>query len=355
VTPGELEETFQITHGEDSRLHLHGPVALGTLQHAVHLKRLLAPVYHALTGVPRVRQARVLDPRADPCTRTGPGSAVRALRSAVVKTERRELASRSAQLDMARGAPSNSRIMPSNPRIQLLPDGPFIEIDGGALYLGRDCHLASRVPALLSKVVSNRHCCMKANQEGNWTLEDLRSTNGTWLRGRRLTGGAPLHHGDIFSLGRAGPQFVWQVRKPGVSEAEATLLEQDAGDTTMPLGADGSDERPFRVGRTPEVSVRHARTGQVLSAKGYTIVLGRDSEAAQIVIRGEGERQVSSRHAQIQFRSDGTAFLCDLGSRNGTWLNEQRLGTETAIGTGDRIVLGAPATTLVVTLVESWL
>jgi pSer/pThr/pTyr-binding forkhead associated (FHA) protein len=245
--------------------------------------------------------------------------------------------------------------MPSHPRIQLLPSGPFIEIDGGALYLGRDCHLAPRVPALLSKVVSNRHCCMKANRDGSWTLEDLRSTNGTWLRGRRLTGGAPLHHGDIFSLGRAGPQFVWQVGKPAVSEAEATLLEQDAGDTTMPLGAEGSEERPFRVGRTPEVAVRHARTGQALTAKGYTIVLGRDSQAVQIAIQGEDERHVSSRHAQIQFRSDGTALLSDLGSRNGTWLNEEPVSTETAIRTGDRIVLGAPATTLVITRVESWL
>lgn len=98
--------------------------------------------------------------------------------------------------------------VPSNPRLKLLPDGPFIEIDGGSLYLGRDCHLAQRVPALTAKVVSSRHLRI-ASDGAVWVLEDLGSTNGTWLRGERLKAPARLQQGDVFALGRAGPQFLW--------------------------------------------------------------------------------------------------------------------------------------------------
>jgi hypothetical protein len=48
-----------------------------------------------------------------------------------------------------------------HPKLKLLPDGPFIEIDWDWLFLGRDCPLAQQVAELQNKVVSNRHCCIK--------------------------------------------------------------------------------------------------------------------------------------------------------------------------------------------------
>jgi pSer/pThr/pTyr-binding forkhead associated (FHA) protein len=239
-----------------------------------------------------------------------------------------------------------------NPRVRLVPDDVFIEIDWGSLYLGRDCHLAPRVPALLSKVVSNRHCCIRQAPDGSWTLEDLGSTNGTWLRGERLTAPAFLRAGDVFSLGRVGPKFVWEPQ-PGVSGGEATMLEDPRLTSPRVLGRpDGSEEHPFRVGKTPSVELRHQGTGQTYEAKGYTIVLGRDPEAAQIVIRTPEERHVSGRHAEIQFRSDGRVMVRDLKSANGTWLNGRPVRDETPIALGDRLMLGAAPTTLVVTRLD---
>jgi len=58
--------------------------------------------------------------------------------------------------------------MPIHPCLKILPDRPFIEIDGDALFLGRDCQLASRIPALKKKVVSNRQCCVKRESDGRW-------------------------------------------------------------------------------------------------------------------------------------------------------------------------------------------
>ncbi len=252
--------------------------------------------------------------------------------------------------------------MAKNPRIKLLPDGPVIEIDGGALYLGRDCHLALQIPALTSKVVSSRH--MRIGSERNaWFLEDLGSTNGTWLRSERLTKRAALKDGDVFSLGRGGPQWRWEcpaaapakAAAPAPAHAGATLLEEDQ---PQPLDAektfllnktmDGSGEKPFKVGRTPKIILHHMRTGRDLTAEGYTIVLGRNPEASQVLIRTDEEKHVSGRHAEIVFQAGKSPIVRDLDSSNGTWLNDRRLRFDMPLAVGDKLVLGAAATTLVV-------
>lgn len=242
--------------------------------------------------------------------------------------------------------------MATNPRLKVLPDGPFIEIDGDALYLGRDCILVTVINVLSNKVVSNRHCCIKHEPDGQWTLEDLKSTNGTWLRNDRLRSKTALVSGDVFSLGRLGPRF--QCDLPLPVDPNATMREDElaAAATILEL-PEGSAERPYKVGRTPEVALRHDRTGQEFSAKGYTIVLGREANAVQIFIKSDEEKHISARHAEIQFRAGGVVVLRDLGSRNGTWLNDTPVKAETPIRIGDRLVLGAPATTLTVAKLDS--
>lgn len=108
------------------------------------------------------------------------------------------------------------------------------------------------------------------------------------------------------------------------------MMESDApldAEKTFLLNqtADGSGERPFRVGRTPRIVLRHQRTGQEFSAEGYAIVIGRNPEGTQIVIRTNEERHISGRHAEIVFLTGKPPVLRDLGSSNGTWLNDRRV------------------------------
>lgn len=242
--------------------------------------------------------------------------------------------------------------MANHPRLKLLPDGPYIEIDGDALYLGRDCILVAVVPALANKVVSNRHCCIKRDADGQWTLEDLNSTNGTWLRKERIKKKSVLVSGDVLSLGRFGPQFLCELPQP--VDPNATLSEDEfAAAATMLESPEGSVERPYKVGKTPEIALRHEGSGQEFSAKGYTVVLGRDGATVQIAITSKQEKHVSGRHAEIQFRINGVVMLKDLESRNGTWLNGAPVTGEAQITVGDTLVLGAPATTLTVTKLDS--
>jgi DNA-binding winged helix-turn-helix (wHTH) protein len=75
-------------------------------------------------------------------------------------------------------------------------------------------------------------------------------------------------------------------------------------------------------------------TATIALADGVTIV-GRD-EGAGLVL---DETTVSRRHAQIIVRG-GTATIEDLGSQNGTWVNDRRLAGPTALAHGDRVRFG---------------
>ena len=254
--------------------------------------------------------------------------------------------------------------MPDPVILTIGPPLRHIEIDGDALYLGRDCLLALTIPALLSKVVSNRHCALRKEGENRWMLEDLGSTNGTWIRGTRLFGKVVMHSGDTFTLGKNGPVCEC-LRGFGGTGANATIPEEELRASTHNFfvdpsqrptiidGRDGSDEHPYKVGRTPEVTLRHERTGAVLTGQGYTLIIGRDVSVAQLLVRTDEEKHVSGRHCEIQFRSDGTVVLRDLDSKNGTWLNDIRVKGEMPIKEGDRLTVGASVTILrVVKLVK---
>ena len=65
------------------------------------------------------------------------------------------------------------------------------------------------------------------------------------------------------------------------------------------------------------------------------ILLGRD-QGCQIMLKDE---TVSARHAKLSFHH-GHWWVEDLGSRNGTRLNKQKLKTATVLTTGDEIACG---------------
>jgi pSer/pThr/pTyr-binding forkhead associated (FHA) protein len=75
-----------------------------------------------------------------------------------------------------------------------------IPLDIDCFVIGResDCHLA--IP---SWSVSRRHAQLRL-QDGKWSIEDLRTRNGTWVNGQQIHGLAPLRHNDEIRV----PDFV---------------------------------------------------------------------------------------------------------------------------------------------------
>jgi ABC transport system ATP-binding/permease protein len=239
-------------------------------------------------------------------------------------------------------------------------------------------------------VVSSRHCRL-SSVDGQYVLEDLGSTNGTFVNGYRLAPNSPVYvsPGDKVTLGR-------QLAMPWpVLPAPA----QPSGASSADLG--------LNIGRAPEnditldypmISWRHARitrSGQewviedLKSANGtalnqidnkiqrsrllpsdeiylgsYKIAASRilkerhftKGESAFQKIRFEGARMelgrdpacslpldmptVSWRHAALERTAEGIVVE-DLGSRNGTYVDGVRISAKTLLRPGQEIGLGS--------------
>lgn len=77
--------------------------------------------------------------------------------------------------------------------------GQIFSLDQSPLILGRDPRNAITVD---HPEVSRRHARI-AKQGDTWVAEDLGSTNGTFVNGRRLVGPQPLVTGDVIGLSEA--------------------------------------------------------------------------------------------------------------------------------------------------------
>lgn len=163
-------------------------------------------------------------------------------------------------------------------------------IDGREVTIGRDGNRCDIVVA--GATVSRCHVRIAADDEGQFWLTDLKSTNGVLVNGSRIAGREPLRDGDLVGLG-AGNHLRFQ-RQSSRSTRQFTLDAKDqwligrAADCDLPL--------PF-------------------------------------------EPMVSSRHALIHAK-DGQLRITDNHSLNGTWVNGRSLH-EGSLAAGDTVVIGS--------------
>lgn len=75
--------------------------------------------------------------------------------------------------------------------------GVTFPLEGDQLTIGRD---SSNAVAINDSEVSRRHARLSF-QGGKYVVEDLGSTNGTFVNGQRLSGPVVLKPGDVVSLG----------------------------------------------------------------------------------------------------------------------------------------------------------
>lgn len=87
-----------------------------------------------------------------------------------------------------------------------------------------------------------------------------------------------------------------------------------------------------------------ARAGETVSFSQRTISVGRHPEV-DLRFDPASDRAVSARHALI-FYEDGSWFIRDLGSRNGTMVNDRPVTEDYRLRNGDRITFGAKGPTV---------
>jgi pSer/pThr/pTyr-binding forkhead associated (FHA) protein len=233
-------------------------------------------------------------------------------------------------------------------------------LDLSEILIGRDTCCA--VP-LSRRGVSRRHALVRLEEDGA-SVQDLGSTNGTFLNGRRLGDeAAPLRDGDVLTICRVEITFVdpaahASLASAGLDETLATELgtllttggtlgTMVARDPSL-LDAPEVEAALLRIVVSRPAGTRllvreESRTREV-ALGGDELLIGRDP-ACQVRL---DDRRASTRHATIR-SEDGHYVLRDLESVNGTLVNgvtvrEHRLSPGDLIRIGDAtIVFSAPS------------
>ena len=136
--------------------------------------------------------------------------------------------------------------------------------------------------------------------------------------------------------------FVWRIVRLSVRDvhapAESLILSPEA------VRAAGLDRLPEPPRSALPAGVGHllVRSSPVFPV-GTIILLDADvvfGRAAESDVPLTADGTVSGRHARV-FRRDGSPYLEDLGSTNGTFVNGQPLAAERRLRPGDVVAVGA--------------
>src|SRR5579864_8806531 len=185
-------------------------------------------------------------------------------------------------------------LLVQHPRFQLVLDKYAVQdvpLEGDRLLLGRTSGKGRF--AIDHSSVSETHAEVAVGSDGRATLTDLKSLNGTFVNGERITSKV-LEEGDLVQLGACESYL---------------LLFRDSRPRAQKLSEIELNQPVIRLGRSPA----------------NTIHLEHPT--------------VSAVHAEIR-KNNGNFELIDLESRNGTFVNCARIQRK-VLQTRDRISLGA--------------
>ncbi len=105
--------------------------------------------------------------------------------------------------------------------------GVIFPLEGDQLVIGRD---SSNGVAINDAEISRKHSRLSF-QGGKYVLEDLGSTNGTFVNGQRLAGPVVLKAGDVVSLGE---QIVLMYDAINIDPGATVAVSRKAANMTPP-------------------------------------------------------------------------------------------------------------------------
>jgi pSer/pThr/pTyr-binding forkhead associated (FHA) protein len=182
--------------------------------------------------------------------------------------------------------------------------------------------------------LSRRHARVSRGADGQLTIEDLGSANGTFVNDERIDAARTLDLGDVVRVGKTVLQ---------VTDRSGAVPDK----SRPPTGAPAS-ERPSASAEGGEELVVTAGT-----APGRRLTL-RDELVIGRRVSGEGrlsdDHELSRRHARVARDASGRLTIEDLGSANGTFVNGERVRGRQVLNVGDSVRIGS--TTLQLTDVE---
>ncbi len=133
--------------------------------------------------------------------------------------------------------------------------GPARDFDVDVVRVGRD---PSNDLVLAEAAVVSRHHAEIRFVAGAWRVVDLKSSNGTFLGGKRITEAA-IGDGDEIQFGPEGPSVRVSLPTSMSATGGATALARAGASVSMPPPPSDSELLPLRMGHAP------------VAAKGYLI------------------------------------------------------------------------------------
>ena len=226
--------------------------------------------------------------------------------------------------------PSADPTAPTGGCLTALSDGRMYAIPATGLSIGRDPDCAV---VLTSRRVSRRHARVVPGLLGYSLVDE--STNGSTVNGAWLAGTTVLSQGDVISIGDAAFRFSADTATyepdPALFAAPQVPLQPSATASPGPTMPDTETvpraKRPTVAAKpsalplaTLEVISGAPAAGSIFRVERAVVQIGRNADNdIRLVDPG-----VSGAHATLMQRGDVWQIL-DLGSRNGTFVEAQRI------------------------------
>ncbi|HLW00225.1 MAG TPA: FHA domain-containing protein [Ktedonobacterales bacterium] len=191
---------------------------------------------------------------------------------------------------------------------------------------------------LLETDLASRYHAELRLERGRAYLLDRGSMNGTSVNGQKIWGLMPLQDGDLLEVGGQHFRYEDLFSQAQTSAKAGTPPEGERGeghDETARLVAVVAQPPPANVASGTLLLSGGAGAGQVFALSKAVLTIGRDS-GCDITI---SDASISRQHAQI-IRQEMGWYLQDLGSRNGTAINGQRLSAPQRVEDGDVLTIG---------------
>jgi pSer/pThr/pTyr-binding forkhead associated (FHA) protein len=175
--------------------------------------------------------------------------------------------------------------------------------------------------ALDDEQVSRRHAVVRVGDD-DVVIEDLGSTNGTWVNRLRIDSPVALHDGDVVRVGtttlavQLPPHAAVAPRAKADAEPEHEATAHEATALRCTLVVKDGPLAGLRLDVESKLEIGRQGTGCTLE-----------------------DTQVSRRHAVVRIAGDDVVIE-DLGSTNGTWVNRLRIDSPVALHDDDIIRVG---------------
>ncbi len=202
-------------------------------------------------------------------------------------------------------------------------------------------------------VVGRRHAKI-VPQDDQFVIVDLNSRNGTYVNNERITEATPLKSGDVIDLGMGGPRIQFYQGKEPLNGPTTKVFQAQhhamratryvSPDELLLTQFNPSAPAEINEPQTESIVMKHLKGSKSGQMNWFDIgpdeelTMGRDP-SNKLIFHQEKDDLVGRRHAKITYHA-GSFTIIDLDSRNGTFVNNDRIHGPTSLKSGDIIELG---------------